>query len=68
MINFNQKAFLLIKHMRFIGEILLEIFLLESFLTLSDEYWNEWMINSKSNILIDYNKKLFLEDVSRKFI
>lgn len=68
MINFNQKAFLLIKHMRFIGEILLEIFLLESFLTLSDEYWNEWMINSKSNILIDYNEKLFLEDVSRKFI
>lgn len=68
MINFNQKAFLLIKYMRFIGEILLEIFLLESFLTLSDEYWNEWMINSKSNILIDYNKKLFLEDVSRKFI
>lgn len=54
--------------MRFIGEILLEIFLLESFLTLSDEYWNEWMINSKSNILIDYNEKLFLEDVSRKFI
>lgn len=41
MINFNQKAFLLIKYMRFIGEILLEIFLLESFLTLSDEYWNE---------------------------
>lgn len=68
MINFNQKTFLLIKHMRFIGEILLEIFLLESFLTLSDEYWNEWMINSKSNILIDYNEKLFLEDVSRKFI
>lgn len=68
MINFNQKAFLLIKHMRFIGEILLEIFLLESFLTLSDEYWNEWMINSKSNILIDYNEKLFLEDVSWKFI
>lgn len=68
MINFNQKAFLLIKHMRFIGEILLEIFLLESFLILSDEYWNEWMINSKSNILIDYNEKLFLEDVSRKFI
>lgn len=68
MINFNQKAFLLIKHMRFIGEILLEIFLLESFLTLSDEYWNEWMINSKSNILIDYNEKLFFEDVSRKFI
>lgn len=68
MINFNQKAFLLIKHMRFIGEILLEIFLLESFLTLSDEYWNEWMINSKSNILIDYNEKLFFEDVSQKFI
>lgn len=44
MIKFNQKAFLLIKHMRFIGEMLLEIFLLESFLTLSDKYWNEWMI------------------------
>lgn len=37
----NQKAFLLIKHMKFIGEILLEILLSESFLTLSDEYWNK---------------------------
>lgn len=56
----NQKAFLLIKHMKFIGEILLEILLSESLLTLSDEYWNKWMINAKSDILIDYNEKFFL--------
>lgn len=65
----NQKAFLLIKHMKFIGEILLEILLSESFLTLSDEYWNKWMINSKSDILTDIiMKNFFSTPVHQSFL